>query len=121
MPDTAGKIFTPTSEGDLLHQAEILTLRQISGNLEGMNRELQASRESMTELKIDVAVIKERQLQNTKMEEKVAALEADIALLKARNTRQDGAFSFVTMLKDFGPWVVAFGMMVYGLLQHPVK
>lgn len=108
--DVAGEIFTPIKEGDLLHHAEIMTLRQITTNLEGISKELAASRVDLTEMKIDVALIKERQAQTTKLETKISALESKVDLLEARNSKQDGAYTFVALLKDFGPWV--FGLLV---------
>ncbi len=117
-PSNEGQIFTPIKEGDLLHHAEIMTLRQIGNTLQSMTAELQASRSDMTDLKIDVAVIKERQTQSMELKEKLTVLEAKIEKLEARNTKQDGAFSFMTMLKDFGPWIMAFAAVVWGLLSH---
>jgi hypothetical protein len=106
----AGEIFTPIKEGDLLHHAEILTLRQITTNLEAIAQELQASRRDMTEMKVDVAIIKERQTQSVELKQKISALEGKVDVLELRNTKQDGAYSLVALLKDFGPWI--FGLLV---------
>lgn len=111
-------IFTPIKEGDLLHHAEIMTLRQIGNTLQSMTSELQANRADMMEMKVDVAVIKERQSQNIEMKESIASLKTKIEKLEQRNISQDGAFSFVKMLKDFGPWILSFGVLLYGLLSH---
>ncbi len=113
----SGEIFTPIKEGDLLHHAEILTLRQITTNLEGIAKELQASRADMTEMKVDVAIIKERQTQTSELKEKIAALEQKVDLLEARNTKQDGAYTFVAMLKDFGPWLFGLFVLAWSLLK----
>lgn len=116
-----GEIFTPIKEGDLLHHAEIMTLRQISNTLQAISQELVASRFDMTAMKVDVAVIKERQTQNVELKEKVTLLETKIEKLEERNTKQDGAFSFVTMLKEFGPWVLSFAVLLWGLLARSPK
>ncbi len=118
MAENEGTIFTPIKEGELLHHAEIMTLRQIGNTLQSMTSELQANRSDMTEMKIDLAVIKERQSQNIEMKEELATVKAEIEKLKDRNTKQDGAFSFVAMLKDFGPWILSFGVLLWGLLNH---
>ena len=121
MPANEGQIFTPIKEGDLLHHAEIMTLRQIGNTLQSITGELQASRSDMMEMKIDVAVIKERQSQHIELKEQLAALQSEVEKLKDRNTKQDGAFSFATMLKDFGPWIFSFGILLWGVLNRSPK
>lgn len=121
MPGNEGTIFTPIKEGDLLHHAEIMTLRQISNTLQSITGELQANRTDMIEMKVDVAVIKERQSQNIEMKAKLDVLEAEIEKLKDRNTKQDGAFSFAAALKDFGPWIFSFGVLLWGVLNRGPK
>jgi len=108
MAGNEGQIFTPIKEGELLHHAEIMTLRQIGNMLQAMTAELQANRADMMAMKIDVAVIKERQAQNFELRATLNALAAEVEKLKDRNSKQDGAFSFATVLKDFGPWLLSF-------------
>lgn len=115
---TEGTILTPIKEGDLLHHAEILTLRQIGATLEGITAELQGSRKDMTDIKVDVAVIKERQQQNAKLEEKVLQLEIKVDTLETRNAQQDGAYTMVTALKEFGPWLISLAVLAWGLFAR---
>lgn len=121
MPPNEGQIFTPIKEGELLHHAEIMTLRQISNTLQSMTQELQANRQDMTEMKVDVAVIKERQTQHIEMKAKLDVVEAEIEKLKERNMKQDGAFSLATALKDFGPWIISFAVLLWGVLNRGSK
>lgn len=113
-----GDIFTPIKEGDLLHHAEIMTLRQITSNLETIATAIQASLADMTEMKVDIAVIKERQSLNLELKEKITKLEEKVEGLETRNTKQDGAYTFIALLKDFGPWVFGLLVLAWSLLGH---
>jgi acyl carrier protein phosphodiesterase len=115
----AGEVFTSVKEEDVLHHAELLTLRQITKNLELIASEMLAHRKDMTAMQVDVAIIKERQTQSQELKEKITSLETKIDVLEKRNDSQDGAYTFVTLLKDFGPW--AFGLLVlaWSLLGKP--
>ena len=115
----SGEVFTSVREEDVLHHAELLTLRQITKNLELIASEMQAHRKDMTTIQVDVAVIKERQTQSVELKEKITALELKIDILERRNDSQDGAYSFVKLLKEFGPWALSLVVLAWSLLGKP--
>lgn len=116
-----GEIFSPTSARDLYREAELMTLRQMSASLATITNELIAHRESMGTMKEDIAVIKVRQEASAALSKAFDEIKAEIELLKARNLRQDGAYSFVTILKDFGPWLVSLIILAWGLFERQAK
>lgn len=116
MPE--GSNFTPLKDGELLHHAEIMTLRQIGSTLQAISSELQASRADMVTMKVDVAIIKERQQQHEETRNKIKALEDAVDLLQDRNARQDGAYTLITALKEFGPWVISLAVLAWGLFDR---
>lgn len=112
MPDL---VHANPSEDNLAKQAEIMALRQIGDILKTVSQEMAAQRKDMSEVKVDIAVMKERQSQNQELRETVKALEGKIEVLEARNLREDGAVTFLTFLKDFGPWLAALLVFAWSL------
>lgn len=110
--------LTPSSSEQAAREAEIMLLRSMSRTMDVMSAELSAHRGDLTDIKVSIARIEEQQKASAKMEEICAGLRADIDALKARNLRQDGATTLVTVMKDFGPWLVSLGVLFWGLFAR---
>lgn len=111
-------LFTPSSSDQVAREAEIMLLRTMARTLETMNATLLTHGSDIGSIRLDVALVKERQLVHGEVKKDVDDLKAKISLLEARNTRQDGAYSLVTMLKDFGPWLFGLLVLAWGLMGH---
>jgi hypothetical protein len=79
--------------------------------MKGMDRHT----DDMAQMKTDIAVIKERQAQNADFRDALDAMRAEILALKARNDKQDGAYSLATAAKEFGPWLFSLLALAWGL------
>lgn len=122
-----GEIFTAKSEESVLREAELLALRQMADNVSAMTRELVTNREVMTELRIDMASIKERQAQHSEFKDFLLELKDEqktmtdrIVAIERRNAQQDGAVGFVQYVKDFGPWLLAIAAALWALVKTRV-
>lgn len=107
-----------TSKEDLLKESEILAMRQISDTLKRVSEEMVLNRADMGEIKVDIAIMKERQDQNKALKESMDAMQKEIDELKARNLKEDGGVAFLTFLKDFGPWFMALLMAYLALFKN---
>lgn len=110
--------LTPSTSEQVAREAEIMLLRAMSRTLDTMTTEMIAHRADIVGIKTDIAVIKERQSLNTDIRAKMNELEAELDKLKLRNHQQDGALSFATLLKDFGPWAVSLLLLFWGLFSR---
>ena len=113
--------MTPSSSDQVAREAEIMLLRSMSRTMEAMTSEIQAQRKDMTDVKMDIAVIKERQMQNGELRDSVSSIKKDIEALKSRNDQQDGAMSGLKFAKEFGPWLVSLVLLAWGLFGHGIK
>ncbi len=118
MSDERASFMTPSTPEQVAREAEVMLLRQMTRTFETFTAEMVAHRGDMGQLKTDIAVIKERQMQNAEMRETMDEMRREIDLLKARNSQQDGAYTFLTMLKDFGPWLFALFVFYWGLFER---
>lgn len=103
------------------YRAEIMTLQQITANLEIIAGELRDNRKAMMDMAVNVAKIEERQVQNLAFKEDLAELEAKVDEIVARNARQDGAFNFVKLLKEFAPWIATTIAVGWDVFMHAFK
>lgn len=122
-----GRILTPKSDETIMREAELLTLRNISDSLVALHQEMGSYRESVASMREDMAVIRERQQQHHEFRESLKEMSAEfrssirelgeqfrrdldgigerVDSLEDRNLKQDGAFTFATLLEKFGPWM----------------
>jgi hypothetical protein len=119
-----GQLLTPSTEDQVMREAELLALRQMADNVAAMTRELVSSREIMTDLRIDMAAIKERQEQHSEFKEFLAELKGitdklstRVTAIETRNAQQDGAVGLVQWLKDFGPWLLAIAAVLWSFAK----
>lgn len=87
----------------LTREVEMYLLRHLGDSVARMAEAQNSMLLGMADLKADIAVIKAR-------EEVVTQLVKDVEALKLRNAQQDGAFSLMSVLKEFGPWLVAMAL-----------
>lgn len=121
MPTPHDALPADANDSRGFYRAEIMTLQQITANLEIIAVELRDNRQAMTKLEVSVARIEERQLQNVAFKEDLAAIEAKVDFIEARNARQDGAFGFATFLKDFGPWALGIAAVAWNIFSPFLK
>jgi len=108
--------FFPNPTPDqALREAQLMLLHNMSRTLESITAEMLAQRKDMSGIILDVAVIKERQQAQSKIEELYIEMRKDIDAIKARNFQQDGAMSAATLMKDFGPWLISLGVVFWSL------
>src|SRR5690606_18571074 len=88
-------------------EAILLALQNVSAGLSAINAELAANREAMVVMREDMAVLKDRERSHAALEKTLEEFRRRLEALEKRNFKQDGAYTFMTMLRDFGPWVVA--------------
>ena len=103
------------------YRAEIMTLQQITATLEAIAVELRDNRQTMMTMATSIARIEERQKQHVEFKEQLQELGDKVEKIENRNARQDGAFGFVTLLKDFGPWALGIGAVVWDIFVHSLK
>lgn len=118
MPADEPSFMTPSTSEQVAREAEIMLLRAMNRSLEAMTGEMMAHRNDIGGIKTDIAVIKERQLQNAVLRDSYLELERKVDALQARNDKQDGVMSFATLLKDFGPWAVSLLLLAWGLFTR---
>lgn len=113
-----GRILTPKSEEAIMRESEVLVLRQLSDGVSALTREMGTNREMMMGIREDMAVIKERQRAYADVRDDLSAVVSRIEAIEKRNAQQDGAMSFATLLKDFGPWIMAIGAAIYAFFKR---
>jgi len=97
---------TPTTATQV-RQAELIALQQIATTLQNTTEELVKVREQVNSMCIDIALIKERQVNQAKTSQELESVRSRVEALELRRHQQDGAMTFAKWLKDFGPWVLA--------------
>lgn len=110
--------LTPSTSDQVAREAEIMLLRAMSRTLDTMTTEMIAHRVDISQIKTDIAVVKERQSSNVDFRTQIEALKIEVDKLKARGSQQDGAMSLATLLKDFGPWAVSLLLLFWGLFSR---
>lgn len=113
-----GRILTPKSDETIMREAELLALRQMSDSIASFTQEMAANREMMVGIREDMAVIKERQRAYADVRDDIVEIRKRVDEIETRNAKQDGAMSFATLLKDFGPWIVSLLAVVWAFVKR---
>jgi len=87
--------------------AEMAAMAEMTKAFVGLTTEIGAMRAEFTELKVELAVMKERQTT-------LARLEARLEKVEQRDAEQIGAYKGLHFLKDFGPWLAMIAALAWG-------
>lgn len=113
-----GEIMMPVTTEEALRKAEMMAFRQMTDTLRAVQEELASHRAQMGTIGQDIAVIKERQTTMSEIKDDMESVKERLLVLEMRNARQDGAVTFVTFLKDFGPWLFGLLVLAWGLFSR---
>lgn len=105
-----------------LRESELLVLRGLHDSLNHMNGRLDSHEEKqdkifgyISKIDRDLAVMAERQLATGEMKIAMRELSGRLDELEDVHNKQIGAATFVTWLKDFGPWIGTLVLLAWGL------
>lgn len=101
---------------DGVRSAEMAAMAEMTKAFIGLTTEIGAMRAEFTEVKVELAVMKERQTT-------LARLEARLEKVEQRDHEQVGAYKGLHFLKDFGPWMLSLAVLLWGFFgrQPPTQ
>lgn len=98
--------------------AETQAILRMSEAVVALAAEISASHGAMTEIKVDIAIIKERQTTAAVLREDFNRMEARLKKMETRDAEQDGAYKGLHFVKDFGPWLLSLAVLAWGFLAR---
>lgn len=107
------ELGTPTAAPSTDH----MLLLQMTENMGAMLREMASTREAVTKLREDMAVMKVRQEQHYETKGIVEKLEERVKELEQRRHQQDGAMSLADWVRQFGPWLFGMAAFVFAIYE----
>lgn len=98
----------------MTEEAVLVALQQVTSTLQAVSTEMAEHRKVLTDMRVEMAKIHERQQQHSEFKEFLLELKEAheklrlrIEALESRNDKQDGALGFATWVKEFGPWILS--------------
>lgn len=103
------------NEGRAAETAAILRMVEA---VVALTAEISASHSAMTEMKVDIAIIKERQTAAANLHDNYQRMDERLKKVETRDAEQDGAYKGLHFVKDFGPWLLSLAVLAWGFLAR---
>lgn len=94
--------------------AETAAILRMAEAVVALTAEISASHGAMTEMKVDIAIIKERQTTAANLHDSYTRMDERLKKVETRDAEQDGAYKGLQFLKDFGPWLLSLALLAWG-------
>lgn len=110
--------FFPLQPGDSATLFALMEMIRVqTGAMERNNEKMERLSSAVAQVREDIAVLKSDAQRDAELNAEVATLKSEVAALKLRNAQQDGGLKFITVVKDFSPWIVAGLMALIAYLK----
>lgn len=106
----------PLSPRDIMDQATILALRQISDNVATQGRAMERMVEEMKGVNTQLA-----RIDGAQYDQRLQTLEKELGLLRSANDRRTGGAQLVEYISKVGPWIAAIALGVLGWMNKGGK
>jgi predicted nucleic acid-binding Zn-ribbon protein len=110
-------------DDNMSNEAVLVALQQVGSAMASISQEMASNREVMTEMRLDMATIKERQTQHSEFKEFLKELKAEIEkvdlrlqAVETRNNKVDGAMGLAQWVREFGPWFLSMAAVAFAYI-----
>lgn len=115
----ASDILTPVDDSTMAMAAMIESLRVQTKTTERVLDKVDNLSSAVAKVREEIALMHARDEKITELTGELKELQGKVSSIELLHAQQDGAAKFLTIMKEFGPWLLAVAAFFYSVLNTP--